>query len=98
MVIHRFAPYNLMKEGGGEMPNNEKRIINTVDLEAVAGGGIPLPGVTIPTCPNCGSNESNTEFYNNNGKYYRRFVCLKCGAYFCEEEMMIPPGQVQRPW
>ena len=52
------------------MPNNEKRIINIVDLEAVSGGGIPLPGVTIPTCPNCGSNESNTEFYNNNGKYY----------------------------
>ena len=66
-------------------------------LETVSGGsaaGIPLPGVTIPACPVCGSNESDTEFYHKDGKWYRRLKCLKCGAFFLEKEVIIPPGQI----
>ena len=69
-------------------------------LETVSGGsaaGIPLPGVTIPPCPFCGSNESDTEFYHKDGKLYRRLKCLRCGADFLEQEVIIPNQVPARP-
>ena len=83
-------------------PNAQEIDQSEIDrLETVSGGsvsGIPLPGVTIPPCPFCGSNESDTEFYPKDGKWYRRLKCLRCGAYFLEEEVIIPSEQVpQRP-
>jgi hypothetical protein len=104
--MHGLSQSYILKKEVVINPMNEKSIIKTNDLEVdqletVSGGsasGIPLPGVTKPACPICGSNESDTEFYPKDGKWYRRLKCLRCGAYFLEEEVIIPSGQVpQRP-
>lgn len=81
-----------MKEGGKDLMN-EKQLLDAEKLEAMSGGsaGRPLPGVTMPKCTICGSNETSHEVYRENGKWYKQYKCLTCGSFFSEKlEVRLP--------
>ena len=84
-----------MKEGGKGLMN-ETKILDSDKLEAMSGGsaGIPLPGVTMPKCTVCGSNETSHEVFCENGKWFKQYKCLICGSYFSEKKEVMFPDEM----
>ena len=78
-------------------------ILKTDHLETVSAGteraagnsGIPLPGVTMPTCTICGSKDTTCDVFKENGKWYKQYKCLSCGSYFSERQEVQIPDQMQ---
>ena len=80
---------------------NEKTIKSSAlldtDLEAVTGGSAgSTRSAAEVKCPFCGSSENREEFYHTNDRLYRRYVCLRCGSYFDEQEVTGPPSHAAK--
>ena len=82
---------------------NENNILKTENLEEVSAGNAeasgvksrPLPGVTMPTCTICGSNDTMSDIIRENGKLYKQYKCNTCGQYFSERQEVTIPSEMQ---
>ena len=92
---------SLCKEGVNNSMN-EKTLkspaLLDADLEMISAGsaGSTRSAGSVIHCPFCGSGENREEFYHNNERLYRRYVCSKCGSYFDEQEVTGPPSHAAK--
>ena len=67
---------------------------STGSTQAAGSVSKPLPGITMPTCPYCGSSETTQDVYCEAGTWYKQYKCLKCGSYFGEKKEVVLPDQM----